>query len=41
MEPKPHHGEHTVEILIDNNYTMQEIQQLEHEGVIATKKSKL
>ncbi|PNF41560.1 Alpha-methylacyl-CoA racemase [Cryptotermes secundus] len=41
MEPKSQHGEHTVEILIDNNYTMQEVQQLEHEGVIATKKSKL
>lgn len=40
-EPKSQHGQHTVEILIDNNYTMQEIQQLEREGVIATNKSKL
>jgi alpha-methylacyl-CoA racemase len=40
-EPKPQHGQHTVDILIDNKYTMQEIQQLEHEGVIAITKSKL
>jgi alpha-methylacyl-CoA racemase len=40
-EPKPQHGQHTVEILIDNKYTVQEIQQLEHEGVISTNKSKL
>lgn len=41
IEPKSQHGEHTVEILIDNNYTMQEIEKLQHEGVIATIKSKL
>jgi alpha-methylacyl-CoA racemase len=40
-EPKSQHGQHTVEILIDNKYTMQEIEQLELEGVIARNKSKL
>lgn len=40
-EPKPQHGQHTIEILINSKYTMQEIQQLENEGVIAITKSKL
>jgi alpha-methylacyl-CoA racemase len=40
-EPRAQLGQHTVEILIDNKYTTQEIQKLEHEGVIATNKSKL
>jgi alpha-methylacyl-CoA racemase len=40
-EPRSKHGQDTVEILMDNKYTVQEIQQLEHEGVIATNKSKL
>ncbi|XP_021917673.1 alpha-methylacyl-CoA racemase-like isoform X3 [Zootermopsis nevadensis] len=40
-EPRSQHGQHTVEILIDNDYTVQEIQQLEREGVIAINRSKL
>jgi len=40
-EPKSQHGQHTVEILIDNKYTMQEIGQLGRDGVIAVEKSKI
>lgn len=40
-EPKSQLGQHTVEILIDNKYTVQEIEQLKRDGVIAVNKSKV
>ena len=40
-EPKAEHGQHTIEILIDAQYSKEEIKQLQDEGVIPAKKSKL